>query len=260
VYSRCVRGLRLDFPTPQILRAGRYGCDLYSYSFATRREAPVAAANSRADEYWPSVWRGRIAFVRAYRSRRDPDRTATPYLYLRALGDRGGGSRRLRRPSSVITVRVSTRSGRRIERRRLSTMIEGLDLRGRTLAYAWKRIDDFDTVSFIYLAAAGGGLRPAARGATSGGGAADRVRTIGSPSLNLDRVDWLFQNAGAPEYFGAFARRLTVEPLSPGAGVPMASQPTKAVAFAAADAAVYFIDGGLGATFDPVSQPAAPSR
>src|SRR5262245_25810102 len=91
VYSRCARGLRLDLPSPQVARAGRHGCDVYSYSFTSGREAPVARANSRADEYWPSVSRGRIAFVRDYAHRRDPDRTSTPYLYL--------GSRRLRLPS-----------------------------------------------------------------------------------------------------------------------------------------------------------------
>ena len=48
---------------------------------------PVRRVNSSADEHWPSISRGRFAFVRGYAHRRDEDRTSTPYLYL--------GSRRL---------------------------------------------------------------------------------------------------------------------------------------------------------------------
>ena len=238
VYSRCARGLRFDQPTPQEhRRAVRHGCDVYSFSFTTGRETAIERVNSHADEYWPSVWGSRIAFVRGYAHRRDPDRTATPYLYL--------GDRRLRRPSPVITVRHSGPEGRRIERLRLSAMIEELDLRGRTVAYAWKRIDDVDTVDvdFIYTATSGGALRAAARGASSGGGAAVRSRSVGAPSLSAEGVDWLFTNRGEPEYFGAFARR------------GRASERTKAVAFARDGGTAYFIDGGPGAEFEPTAQP-----
>ena len=139
VYSRCARAPRFDSPTPQEDRgARRHGCDLYRYSFTSGRETAVASANSRADEYWPSVWGSRIAFVRGYRSRRDPDRTTRPYVYLRALrGD--GRSRRLRTPSPVITIRDCGPEACTIERRRLSAMVEGLDLRGRTVAWASPR-------------------------------------------------------------------------------------------------------------------------
>jgi hypothetical protein len=239
VYSRCARRIPLDRPTPQLQRARRYGCDLYAFSFTTGRE--TKRLSSRADEYWPSVWGGRIAFVRGYTARRDPDRTSTPYLYMRH-GDRR--SRRLRRPPSFITVRMSGPEGRRTERVRLSTMIEDLDLRRRTVAYAWKRIDDFDTASFIYTATAGGALRPAARGATSGGGAATSIRSVGAPSLSAGRIDWLFTNRGEPEYFGAFVRRPA-----------QASPRTKAVAFAHAGGVAYFVDGGPGAEFEPAAQP-----
>ena len=151
VYSRCARGLNLDLPTPQHRHAARRGCDLHAFSFTSGRETAVAGANSRADEYWPSVWGGRIAFVRAYPGRRDPDRTATPYLYVRSR-EGSGRSRRLRRPSSVVTIRMRGQ----LERQRLSTMIEGLDMRARTVAYAWSRSDGSETHSFIYLAARGG--------------------------------------------------------------------------------------------------------
>ena len=231
VYSRCARGLRRDQPTPQVFRSRRYGCDLYSYSFASGRERAVARANSRADEYWPAVWHGRIAFVRAYRSRRDPDRTARPYLYLRT----DGRTRQLRRPGS-FTERVNG-----------NTMIEQLDLRRGTVAYAWRRNDFTVTDNFIYVATVRGGSRPVARGATSGGDASEHVRTVGTPQLGAHTVQWLFQNSGEPEYFGAFARR--------GGGASQASAPTKAVAFTASDAIAFYIDGGPGARFDAGTQP-----
>ena len=220
VYSRCARGLRRDQPTPQVFRARSYGCDLYSYSFTTGRETRLM--RTPADEYWPSVWNRRIAFVRAYRARRDPDRTAKPYLYIRI----DGRTRRLRRPSATT-----------------NTMIEQIDLRRGAVAYAWRRNDFTVTDNFIYVATARGGLRPVARGATSGGGAAEHPRAVGSPALSRNRVDWLFTNQGEPEYFGAFAR--------PG----QASPRSKAVAFAHDGRTAYFVDGGPGAEFHPTGQP-----
>ena len=237
VYSRCARGLRFHYPTPQNQRGARHDCDVYSFSFATDRETAVARVNTRADEYWPSVWGDRIAFVRGYPGRLDPDRTARPYLYL--------GDRRLRRPSPVITIRHSGPEGRTIEHRRLSAMIEDLDLRGRTVAYAWRRIDDSDTVSYIYTATAGGKLRPAARGATSGGGASIHVRSVGEPSLSAGRVDWLFTNDGEPEDFGAFARH--------GSGPVQASGRTGAVAFAHDGGVAYYVEDGALKADDAVA-------
>jgi hypothetical protein len=225
VYSRCARGLRFHYPTPQNQRGARHGCDIHSFSFTTDRETAVARANTRADEYWPSVWNGRIAFVRGYPGRLDPDRTARPYLYL--------DGRRLRRPSPVIGGQ------------RLSAMIEGVDLRRRTVAYAWSRIDDFESDSYIYTSTAGGRLTPAARGATSGGGAAVHVRSVSSPSLSPGRVDWLFTNDGEPDDFGAFARH--------GSGAVQASQRTKAVAFAHDDDVAYYVEEGLLKADDAVA-------
>jgi hypothetical protein len=58
-------------------------------------------------------------------------------------------------------------------------MVEGLDLRRRTVAYSWKRIDDFTT---------------------------EHVRAVGFPSFDGEQgVHWLFTNRGEPEYFAAFA-------------------------------------------------------
>jgi hypothetical protein len=225
-YSRCLGGLRLHLPTPQEFRAGRHGCDLYAFSFTTGRERKLLG--SRADEYWPSVWGDRVAFVRGYRSRRDPDRTATPYPYLRAEGR----TRRLSRPSS------------RIEGGRGNTMIEHLDLRRNTVAFAWRRNDFTVTDNFIYVVRPGGPPGAVAHGATSGGDASERVRSVSFPAWDGEQgVHWLFTNRGEPEYFGAFAYR------------GQASPRTKAVAFAHAGGIAYFIDGGPGARFEPNAQP-----
>jgi hypothetical protein len=245
VYSRCRRRIPFDFPTP-LRDSKRYGCDLYAYSFATGRESALRQANSRADETWPAVWGSRIAFVRTYPGR--PGRLGkTPYVYWRSRNG-SGRSHRLRRPSPVITIRRSGPEGRTIERRRLPFGIEGLDMRSRTVAYTWQRVDDVDTVTFVYTATTGGALRAAARGATLGGGAADSSRSVGDVSLGADSVDWLFQSSGDPEYFGAFLHR-------PTGGAVRASQRSKAVAFARDGDTVYWIDGGPGAEFTPASQP-----
>ncbi len=246
VYSRCSRGLVRDMPTPQESRRRvRNGCDLYAYSFTTGAETPIARANSTADEYWPAVWRSRVAFVRAYPNRRQRYGTALPYLYLRALaGDRH--SRRLRTPAPVITVRESGPEGRRYVRERLAMRIEALDLRRFTVAYAWSRVGDSTTDTFIYGSTAGHGFGPAARGATSGGGAAEYQRRLSSPSINAGGFDMLFQHSGEPGYFGAFSRARQAS---------QASQTSKAVAFAHDDTTAYFIDGGPGARFDATSQP-----
>jgi hypothetical protein len=96
-------------------------------------------------------------------------------------------------------------------------MVEGLDLRRRTVAYTWKRIDDFTT---------------------------EHVRAVGFPSFDGEQgVHWLFTNRGEPEYFAAFAYR------------GQASPRTKAVAFAHDGGIAYFIDGAPGAKFEPNAQP-----
>jgi hypothetical protein len=235
VYSRCRRALPFDQPAPGI-GSRRYGCDLFRYSFRAGRETAVGGANSGADEMWPAVWGSRIAFVRAYRGR--PGR----FLYWRSGS---GPSRRLRLPSPVIAVRERSPEGTTVTRRRLPFLVDGLDTRGRTVAYVWRRVDDFDTVSFIYLATTRGGLRAAARGATFGGGAADTSRTVRDPSLAAG-VDWLFENRGEPGYFGAFLHRRDGRALqrSPSSG---------AVAFARDAHASYWIDAGAASA--PENQP-----
>lgn len=212
-------------------RGGR----LFSYSFTRGRETALHVRGT-----WPAVWGSRVAFVRASRRR-------VQHLYWRERRA-GSSSHRLRRPSPVITVRMTGPEGTTIERRRLRFAISELDMRGRRVAYKWDRMDDTDTTHFIYVATTGGGLRAVARGATLGGGATDRPRDVRSPALGAGgAVDWLFTNEITPEYFGAFLQRA-------GGGVK-ASPRTKAAAFAHDGDTAYWIDAGPGADFEAESQP-----
>jgi hypothetical protein len=247
VYSRCRRPIPFDRPTP-VLQRRAHACDLHAFSFTTRRESAIRAANSRADEWWPTVWGSRIAFVRAYANRRDRFGRRIPYLYWRSsIGS--GPSHRLRRPSAVITIRMSGPEGRTVERRRLASIIEAPDLRGRSVAYAWSRVDDDVTDSFIYLATTGGRLRAVARGATTGGGAADSLRRVDAPSLGAGgRVDWRFENSGGSDWFGAFLARGVSGPVR-------ASRGLRATAFAGDGRTAYWIDGGTRAVAYPTNQP-----
>lgn len=239
VYSRCSRRLRHDRPAPPQGSGRDHGCDLYAYSFATGRERELRRANSGGDEAWPAVWGSRLAFVRTYPDRRGR-RGRTPYLYWRRLGDRRS-SERLRRPSSAVKVRTSTRRGRRTRTEYLPYEISGLDMRWRKVAYAWDRHDGSSTESFVWLATTGGRLRPAADGATTGGGAAVIVRSVAQPALARNRIHWLFRNHDEPSYFASFLRRRVSGRGRP-RGATDASARSEATAFAHDRANAYWID------------------
>jgi hypothetical protein len=81
IYSRCSKPVEVTVDT-----AGRRGCDLYLYRFATAREVKITRANSKADETWPTVWHNRIAFVRESRVR---PFTAKSVAYWRPLAGKG---------------------------------------------------------------------------------------------------------------------------------------------------------------------------
>lgn len=234
VYSRCRRVPPAHAPAPDPRRGRVHGCDIYRYRFGGSGERWLGASSPHGDESWPTVWGSRIAFVRTY-PRRPGRRGRTPYLYWRGSD---GGSRRLRRPSSAVRV-----NGRPVL---MPFAISGLDMRSRTVAYAWQRSDDAATASFVWTATTGGALRPAARGATTGGEAAVSVRSVGVPALTGGGLHWLFQNRDEPEFFGSFLRR---------AGSLRAGPARKAVAFAHDGGSAYWIDGGPGAVSYPENQP-----
>ncbi|MEJ7785146.1 MAG: hypothetical protein WKF96_10115 [Solirubrobacteraceae bacterium] len=108
-------------PTPAY-SAGR-GCDLFRFDFKSGRETRIAGAStSGASEMLPSIWEGRIAFVRVY-ERRSGDRGRYPYIYTRSLG--GGTSVREPGGSRGIYGLPGPTS---------------LDLYGRKLSFAWNYV------------------------------------------------------------------------------------------------------------------------
>lgn len=122
VYSRCrkepkqpdPRGLYEFYDLPAYPGGSR--CDIYKYSLAAGRERRLKDISTHsADEFMPSIWRGKVAFVREY----SPGRPLRLYLNRRD----GSGSRQLRR--SV-----------------LGDDVPSLDLRGRRVAYETVRLAD----------------------------------------------------------------------------------------------------------------------
>lgn len=130
VYSRCRgedRRKRSGSSDGQL----NQGCDVFRYDFGKRREHRIRTVSTRANsEYLPSIWRDSLAYVRTY-PRRPGVRGQLPHLYVSTVPS--GGSRR-----------VSSGTRGEYDRFRLDPVeYQGgpgptaLDLRAKTLAYAW---------------------------------------------------------------------------------------------------------------------------
>jgi hypothetical protein len=160
VYSRCRRA-----PLSPWALDGRRGCDLYAYRFATGREVRIARADSKADEYFPAVSHGRLAFTRTYRD-------GARRLYWRTLG-RGGASHRLRGgPTDEDAVPFD------------------LDMRGRTVAFVWR----FEFGGQLREATTDGKGRLVLR--IPGSGAAVNDITALGPSLTGGSLYWMLRVSG----------------------------------------------------------------
>jgi hypothetical protein len=112
VYSRCTKEPIIYWELD-----GRRGCDLYEFSFTTNRERKLRPAGSKTDEYFPTVWRNRIAFTRTYRApaRVQPRRL----IYWRSLS--GGQAHRVRTGRHAAYIAP-----------------HDLDLRGNRVAVIWQ--------------------------------------------------------------------------------------------------------------------------
>ena len=115
VYSRC------ESEAPE-----RRDCDIFRYSITRNVESKITNADSNsASEINPTIWEGRVAWVRTYDRRADD----TPYVYTRTLtAPRTRRSQRLpglpSRRCSDISDRCSPTEGE----------VEGLELYGRWVA------------------------------------------------------------------------------------------------------------------------------
>jgi hypothetical protein len=122
VYSRCATEVSFGSGGPSLYGRGR-GCDLFMFDFTAGSETRIASANAPdASEFWPTIWRGTLAFARTYDHKRD-----YPYLYTRPLA---AGARSTRQPGGP-------RSGCATCNDRLSRPI-ALDLYGKRLGFAWQ--------------------------------------------------------------------------------------------------------------------------
>lgn len=214
VYSRCVK----DPPPPSgygsvaAYEHGR-GCDLYEFDFATGSETRLSEASSpTASEAWPSLWRGRLAFERAYDGRHD-----RPYLYFHVLGS-GHRSDRL-----APGPRRGCRAGRcgvfGLSR------ATGIDLRGATLAFSWTMggVEE-GLATQVRIDRLGGA--PRVLDAELGGGLTHIV--VGAPSIGGGRVYWsrgCFGDAsGCARRYGLRRERLQGGPIenAPGPRSPVA--------------------------------------
>jgi hypothetical protein len=130
VYSRCeaeVEGGGAD----ALYGRGR-GCDLYRFDIDTGLERRLDDASSpTASEFWPTIWRDRIAFARTYDNKRD-----FPYLYTRPAE---GAGRSVRLPGGARgECERNGNTGRRVCSLQTLSRPAALDLYGRRLAFTWK--------------------------------------------------------------------------------------------------------------------------
>lgn len=124
VYSRCTTEVTPGSGGASLYGKGR-GCDLYLYDFAAGSETRLTSANApEASEFWPTIWKGTLAFARTYDNKRD-----FPYIYTRPLA---GSGRSIHQPGGP-------RSGCARCDDRLSRPI-ALDLYGKRLAFAWQYV------------------------------------------------------------------------------------------------------------------------
>lgn len=66
VYSRCTTEPDGDYYGQKLWPNNAAGCDVYEYDFAARREHKLTASSPVADDFLPTIWKGAVAFARAY--------------------------------------------------------------------------------------------------------------------------------------------------------------------------------------------------
>ena len=187
VYSRCRTEVPVGSGGASLYGKGR-GCDLYLFDFATNRETRLTSANAPdASEFWPTIWRGTLAFARTYDNKRD-----FPYLYTRPLTGSGKSTRQPGGPRSGC-AKCDDRLSRPI----------ALDLYGRRLAFAWQYVgtgEGLDTD--IRMDTIGGGH---VRVSHQPGGGLTQVQP-GWPAFENGRLYWSIEcfgdESGCPGRYG----------------------------------------------------------
>jgi len=173
VYSRC----HVD-PTWSATQMPAYetgkGCDVYKLDLSSMTEVRYTKVNaSDGSEYWPSYWKGQLAFARAY-----DDDPSKPYLYVKTIS------------SSAPSARQPGGS-----RGSASSTPLQVELYGTRLAFAWRYKADRDAPAYdLRMDTVGGDhIR---LDSTPGGGLSSTV--LGWPSFENGRLFWLRSCVGDP--------------------------------------------------------------
>jgi hypothetical protein len=192
VYSRCATEPAANRGEPSITeyRTGRR-CDVYKVDLDGGRETRYTTVNAgNGSEFWPTYWKGRIGFARAYDHKRD-----YPYLYVKTVASR--------RPSQRMPGGQRNECSSDGGRRRCSddrrSVPQALELYGTRLAFVWRfqglrEGPDYD----LRLDTVGGGHRLMDH--VNGGGLT--AVPIGWPSFEGGRLFWsrgcFFDTGGCP--------------------------------------------------------------
>jgi hypothetical protein len=173
VYSRCRTEPVWSGTQMPPYEQGR-GCDIYKLDLTTLAEERYTKVNaSDGTEYWPSYWKGVVAFARAYES--DPSK---PYIYTKTIASSASSARQ---PGG------SRGSGR-------STPLQ-LELYGSRLGFGWRYQGNEEGQAYdLRLDTIGGDHMRLDQ--TPGGGLSSTV--IGWPSFENGRVYWLRSCVGDP--------------------------------------------------------------
>jgi hypothetical protein len=175
VYSRCTREITPSGSfAPSLYNRGR-GCDLYEFDFATAHETKLATASApRASEFWPTIWKGTLAFGRAYDGKPD-----YPYVYARSLTGSGPSTRQPGGPRNACARGQC--SDPRLSRP------EDLELYGRRLGFTWRYAGFGEGLSTDIRMDTLGGAQ--VRVAHQGGGGLTQVE-LGWPAFESGRLEF----------------------------------------------------------------------
>jgi hypothetical protein len=209
VYSRCAQEPPLGSGfAPTLYNRGR-GCDLFLFDFATGAERRLANASApNASEFFPTIWRGTLAFGRTYDSKPD-----LPYIYTRPVE---GTARSTRQPGGARNACARNRStGRTSCSPATQSRPMSLELWGRRLAFAWTFAGFNEGLNTeIRLDTIGGGHTVLAH---QNGGGLTQVQ-LGWPAFENGRVYWSVScfgdPGGCPGRFGL--RRVRITTREPG--------------------------------------------
>ncbi|HKE80996.1 MAG TPA: hypothetical protein VKB54_16885 [Solirubrobacteraceae bacterium] len=173
VYSRCKTEPDWNGQQMPAYETGK-GCDVYKLDLGSMTETRYSKVNaSDGSEYWPSYWKGQVAFVRAY-----DDDPGKPYIYVKTISS---SSPSQRQPGGSRGSRSST-----------ALQVE---LYGSRLGFAWRYQADRDAPAYDLRVDTTGGdhIR---LDSTPGGGLSSTV--LGWPSFENGRIYWLRSCVGDP--------------------------------------------------------------